>query len=302
LAVILAKTKKLEISKRHHYIPQFFIKGFAGEDGLLSVFNKKNGRLEERKSPKQIFFEWNRNTFSLNGEDIDFVEKLYQHREDKFSRTYKKIIENQESIELPAYELMLIMYFITELHWRVPNQDDESEEYIKNLTPTNSILRIKDKDTGENVPIEVFNRIVNEPGFLKASKLMRATEDLADILKNVSIHNWKLYYVAPNNPQLHLLSDNPVILKENNNPNILKSELIFPLSKGKTIYHTNGKALKVIPAEYRLNVDVLAFIQAEKYVCGSNAQYLEDISNLAQHYNTEQRINDLKEKVFSIFE
>lgn len=292
----------MEISKRHHYIPQFFIKGFVGEDGLLSVFNKKTGRLEGRKSPKRIFFEWNRNTFSLNGDDNDFVEKLYQHREDKFSRTYKKIIKNQESIELPPYELMLIMYFITELHWRVPNQDNEFNDYIENLTPTNSILRIKDRITGENVPVELFDKIVNEPTFIKSSKLLRATEDIIEIVKNESLKNWKLYYVAPNTPQLHLLSDNPVILKENNNSNILKSELIFPLSKGKTIYNTNGKSLKIIPAGSRVNVDVLAFIQADKFVGGPNAKYLEDISKLAQYYDTEQRINSLKEKVFSIFE
>lgn len=293
----------MEISKRHHYIPEFFIKGFVGEDKLLSVFNKQTGKLEYmRKSPKQVFFEWNRNTFSINGEDSDFVEKLYQSRENKFSTTYKKITEKQESIELPPYELMQLMYFITELHWRVPNQDNEFKDYIENLTPTNSILRIKDKNTGENVPVEIFNKIVNEPAFIKSSKLLRATEDIIQIVKNESLKNWKLYYVAPNNTQVHLLSDNPVILKENNNSNILKSELIFSLSKGKTIYHTNGKSLNIIPAGNRVNVDLLAFIQADKFVGGPNAKYLEDISKLAQYYDTEKRINSLKEKVFSIFE
>ena len=89
----------MSISKRHHYIPEFFIKGFAGEDRLLSVYNKQTAKLEpKRRSPKQIFFEWNRNTFSLNGEDSDFVEKLYQNREDKFSKTYKKIMKNKNQL------------------------------------------------------------------------------------------------------------------------------------------------------------------------------------------------------------
>ena len=197
---------------------------------------------------------------------------------------------------------MLIMYFITELHWRVPNQDNDFNDYIKTITPTNSILRIKDKISGENVPVELFNKIVNEPAFIHSSKLLKATEDIIDIVKNESLQNWKLYYVAPNNPQLNLLSDNPVILKENNNSNILKSEMIFPLSKGKTIYNTNGKTLKIIPPENRLNADVLAFIQANKFICGPNAKYLEEISKLSQYYDTEQRIKSLKEKVFSVFE
>lgn len=37
-------------------------------------------------------------------------------------------------------------------------------------------------------------------------------------------------------------------------------------------------------------------------VCGSNPKYLEDIANLAQMYNTENRIKHLKERVFEIFE
>lgn len=46
----------MEITKRHHYIPEFFIKEFAGEDGKLAVFNKEIGKLDKlRKSPKQIF-------------------------------------------------------------------------------------------------------------------------------------------------------------------------------------------------------------------------------------------------------
>ncbi len=48
---------QLNITKRHHYIPEFFIEGFVGEDGKLAVFNKETGKLDKlRKSPKQVFF------------------------------------------------------------------------------------------------------------------------------------------------------------------------------------------------------------------------------------------------------
>ena len=47
------------ISKRHHYIPVFFLKQFANKDGKLWVYNKVMDRIERKpKAPKSIFFEW----------------------------------------------------------------------------------------------------------------------------------------------------------------------------------------------------------------------------------------------------
>lgn len=291
----------MEITKRHHYIPKFFIKGFSGEDGLLAVFNKENGKLDNlRKSPKQIFFEWNRNTFNINGEENDFLEKLYQFGESKFSKTYRSIIEREEEKELSLYELFHLMYFISEIHWRVPNQDKEFINYIKQLTPEKLSLKFGKIENGKTSQ-ENFENFINEPALIESIKIIRAMENFESIKKDEILKKWKLYYTPQNNPQLNLLSDNPVIIRDYTNSNILNNELIFPLSKGKTIYLTNGKALNEIPPENKIDVDVLAFIQSYKIVCGPNSKYLEDISELAKFYNTEQRIHDLKEKVFSIF-
>jgi len=294
---------QLNITKRHHYIPKFLIEGFVGEDGKLALFNKKTGRLDKlRKSPKQVFFEWHRNTFRINGKNTDIVEKNYQFGESKFSETYRKITNKQEQIELSTYDLFHLVYFISEIHWRVPNQDNEFLDYIKKMTPENSILKLKDKVTGENISQELFSKIMNEPLAIANSKIIRAMESIAGVEKNKLRENWKLYYVSQNNSQLNLLSDNPLIIRHENTSNILESELIFPLSKGKIIYHTNGKNLKEISAENRINVDVLTFVQSNKMVCGPNSKYLEDISEFAKFYDTGNRLRDLKESVFGIFQ
>jgi hypothetical protein len=293
----------LNITKRHHYIPEFWIKGFVAEDGSISVFNKDKGELEKkRKSPKQIFFEWNRNSFNINGEKNDFIEKLYQLGESQFSKTHNKIIEKQEQIELSPYEIFHLMYFISEMHWRLPSQDNNSDDYINKIAHDNSILKVKDKITGENISEKVFDKLKNEPFFIKTSKVIRGMEDFIRLNKNIKLENWRLFYIPENNPQLGLLSDNPLIIRDNKTSNILESELIFSISKGKTIYHTNGKILREIPSENRIDIDVLTFIQAKKMVCGSNPKYLEDIANLSKLYDTENRVKYLKEKVFEIFE
>ena len=53
----------MSISKRHHYIPQFLIKRFADTDKMLYLYDKeKSAFAKEKRSPKSVFFEMNRNT------------------------------------------------------------------------------------------------------------------------------------------------------------------------------------------------------------------------------------------------
>jgi len=292
----------LTLSKRHHYIPEFFIKAFTDENGKLAVFNKEKGIIEpHKKSPRQVFFEWHRNTFNIKGKETDFVEKIYQFSEDKFSPTFRKLTEKQEPVELEAFELFHLMQFISEIHWRVPNQDQSAIEYSKNSNSDNSSFQLKNKNTGELAPLKIFNQIIKQPAFVETMKMIRSLEEVTEISKNDSLRDWKIYYVPKDSVQLHLLGDNPLILRKKEQINILKSELIFPLSKGKTVYHTKGKVINSIPADNRLSIDLLTFIQAEKLVCGPNAEYLKSISTLALLYNTPDRIDLLKEKVFEVF-
>lgn len=289
-------------SERHHYLPEFFIKGFVGEDGKLSVYDKTKRKIVSlRKSPKQVFFEWNRNTFNINGEKTDFVENLYQFGENKFAPTYKKLIEKLEPIKLEPFDLLHLFLFIATIHWRVPNQDDSINDYSKYLGDRKSFFSLKNKITGEDSPKEMYDRIINEPAFIESTKIIRAMQNYLELDKQTNIENWKLYYTEKGKNQFNLLSDNPLILWNENCENILKSESIFPLSKGKIVYHTNGKNLSELPATHRISVDILAFIQADKMVCGSNKEYLLAIVELAEKYDTQRRIDLLKYETFKIF-
>ena len=111
-------------SERHHYIPEFMIKGFAGADGKISIYNIHKGKLDPlRKSPKQVFFEWKRNTFELNGAKTDSIEKMYGIQENEMSLAYKRIIENHNPTDIAYFDLFQLLYFLETIHWRVPNQD-----------------------------------------------------------------------------------------------------------------------------------------------------------------------------------
>jgi hypothetical protein len=293
---------ELKKSKRHHYIPEFFIKGFTGEDGKISVFNKEKGIIEKlRKSPKQIFFEWNRNSFNINGNETDFLEKIYQFGESKFADTYKKLNGSSEKIEFTTYDILHLTLFICEIYWRIPINDKVFNESMKDFDFNKAPFKIVDKETGKKTPISELKELRKEPAFIETLKQIKAIESYIKNSKKIKVENWLIYYIPKKEPQLKILSDNPVIIR-NQSENILESELIFPLSKGKTVYHTKGKRLKKIPATNNVSIDTLLFLQAEKYVCCADESYLNSIIEFSKLYNTPERINFLKNEIFAVFE
>lgn len=289
----------MTISKRHHFIPKFFIKGFTGSDGKLAVFNKTKNQLESsRKSPKQIFYEWNRNTFEVNGEETDYVENLYKFSEDQFAPLHKKIISKDYKIQ--TEEFFPIIHFLGICHYRVPSQDERAENKIKNSTNDELFFKILKKGSNEEASKDLYERIRNDSSFIESSKMMLAVSDFikADLPSNFS--DWKIYEAATN-VRLHIVGDNPVILNTEKDPNLYKNELVFPLSNGKTLYHVNGKSIKEITPEHRVCADILMFIQSERYVCGPDNKYLGTIAHMSNLYNNPNGIKYLKEKVFEIF-
>jgi hypothetical protein len=292
----------LNKSKRHHYIPQFFIKGFTGEDGKLSVFDKTKGTIDKiRKSPKQIFFERNRNSFNINGNETDFLEKIYQFGESKFADTYKKLNGISEKIEFTAYDILHLSLFISEIYWRIPIQDKLFSEYMKDYDFEKASFNIIDKKTRDKTPISQLKELIEEPAFIETLKHITAMENYIENSKNIKTENWLIYYIPKKEPQLKILCDNPVIVR-NKSENILESELIFPLSKGKTVYHTKGKRLKKIPATNNVAIDTLLYLQAEKYVCCADESYLNSIIEISKLYNTPEKILYLKNEIFEVFE
>ena len=57
----------MSISKNHHYLPEFYLKGFVNETGRFSIFNCINNRLEYNSFyPSQYFYIKHRNIGILN--------------------------------------------------------------------------------------------------------------------------------------------------------------------------------------------------------------------------------------------
>jgi hypothetical protein len=278
------------------------IRGFVGDDDKIAVYNKIDNKIEsKRRSPKQVFFEWDRNTFNVHGEITDFVEKFYQFGESKFAPIYFKINNQIGPIDINAEDLFNLIFFIGVIYWRSPSMDSEVKDFISKCSSKDMLFTIRDTLNNKEASLDIYERIMNEPAFIESSRTIKAIVDYLKTDLISELEDWRIYY-ASSEVQLHLLGDNPVIVRDENTANIFQSELIFPLSKGKTIFHTKGKVIRELPAEHRGSIDVLIFLQSERQVCGPHASYLNSIAEIAKQYTNRRQVQLLREQVFKKFE
>lgn len=92
---------KNKISKKHHYISQFFLKSFARKNGkkyIIHVFDKQNLN-KFTNSVDNIGYIKNFHTIKVDGEDSDFIEKAHNEiYERKYSIQYRSVLKRLEKI------------------------------------------------------------------------------------------------------------------------------------------------------------------------------------------------------------
>ena len=80
-----------ETSWRHHYIPQFYLKGFLNENGKFKIYNIIDEIFIQKGkdfSPKSYFFEKDANTVVIGNEKDDFLESLYSQTDNSNSKLF----------------------------------------------------------------------------------------------------------------------------------------------------------------------------------------------------------------------
>jgi hypothetical protein len=77
-------------SKRHHYIPQFYLKGFTNEHGKYYIFDKQIETIR-LSTPINSFFENNRNTVIVKDEKTVFLEDIYSRFDSETAPQLEKI-------------------------------------------------------------------------------------------------------------------------------------------------------------------------------------------------------------------
>lgn len=289
----------MNLSSRHHYLPQFYLDGFTDIDGRFHVFDIKENRLKGKKLlPKQVFFEWDRNTFIIGGEKTDFLEsEVYKLIDNINSTAFKKVTSSTRDSKTELIDYFFLHYFITTLFWRIPRTDHQIKEFFKNVSYEELSFRIVAKNNDKVDPI-ASQKILSLPEFRESYRSAMAAIEFSKWDSKTEMKNWRISYSRSTNTT-HLCGDNPIVLRNNKDLKLFSSELIFPLTKDKTLFYTNNEIkFKELPPEYRMKLDIIIMAQSQIMATSTNPNYLLTINELKNEFDIEQ----LKEELFEIFE
>lgn len=272
-----------ELSRRHHYLPQFYLKGFVNEKKTFGVYDKHKKKLKHGEfSPKTHFFEDGRNTVEVNGKMDDFIESvLYQKIDNDLAPTFEKIHKANGNF-LSVENLFQLKSFIAFLYWRVPKNDLLLEKLTQVLDFSQIGFLIKDKATGKTITKEEEDRFRKDPAFVKMCSLVLPFSTFNIPYVDGEEHLWKAVYTT-NNP-LHLTCDYPVILADPKKFLAADQRLIMPVKSSGLLFYGKDILSRELPPEFHIHVDLAIFHQAQRYVCGPNREYLNTIANMYAFY------------------
>lgn len=193
------------------------------------------------------------------------------------------------------------MFLASLIYWRIPTNDNLAKEFFLNSENKEVYFKIVDNETGKEVNKDFHNEFKNRAGYVEMHRLSKPIFDyLSYDIKN-NTNNWNIYGIT-DDVQLHIIGDNPIIFRKPPAKNILETELIFPITKGIFAFHSRGRKLKVFQPKLRVSIDILIYLQSERYVAGPEKSYLNAIKEASKYYDTPEKVEVLKSEIFNSFD
>lgn len=277
-------------SERHHYLPKFYIKGFVDNENKFFVYDKKKDEIKKSKlSPKQIFFEWERNTINSKNIKEDGLEKLYSSLDSEIAKVIIKMREepNSESL-LSKYNREFLTYFVIQLFGRNPKND-----FLFSIGLDKSKLNFKNKKTGKRVQnVFLENKLKDNLSYYKLWKAGMSS----NIFKNfIEIENNFKHQLFEFEEDVFLIGDYPILFKDNS---LTTGNFIFPICSNR-IYRKGEQNLKLnLSLSDATNFNALLIDQSELYICGRNKAYLNLSVRYWKYLKYTGQLSFLAKKVF----
>lgn len=262
-------------SARHHYLPEFFVKGFVNQEGKLWVFDKSTNTIRSKSvAPKQLFYEWDLNTITYEDEDFDFIEKSFSKTDSIFAEYIKTIRDTDDidTVEDLAHIGHLIV-FIAQLFWRTPSNKRSTEEILKFYKTTKtewesfkvmSGLGTLDDQTREKLLLPLISMDVIRDNETKSTEPIR--------------------FKILETKERFLISDNPILFKAVPiHKDDFSGSLAFPISKQRVFIGLENSSYALKREEIQL-INLLLITQADKFVACDSREHLERYVRGYQHF------------------
>ncbi|MBE8566717.1 DUF4238 domain-containing protein [Vibrio sp. OPT20] len=259
--------------KKHHFIPQFYIKGFADENMDVFVYDKEYKKVARvAKKSSQIFYEIHLHTVKKFGETSLLIEDSYSELEGMFSQIVTQISKWPSEI-LPEivkdeHFAKLLIFMMSVQYWRNPQNTDAAKELGKNL------VSLYDQAIKTNIEFVPFSR--KDIKYFQKKSTDEAVQKFVQFLL-LPLITFKLHpaqlkglkVVRLKNENEFLCSDTPVMIDSIDSEFNFKGQVLYPLTKHFAITNVEGNTL--------LDFDTVILSHARKKIIASSTERLNSL-------------------------
>ena len=284
-----------QISWRHHYIPQFYLNGFTNRKGSFKIFDiQKNRFVKDGKDfyPESYFFEEDGNSMITENSKSDFIEEAFKKIDSKTAEILKRINTStlNDNYNINADDIAWLQYFIGYMYWRIPYNYEIFKSKIKGKKLEDIGIQLIGQQ-GRKVDVtELEKKLLADSYLLKFMKILYPNITLSEFLDCDTP-----VYIKPVPDGLpSICSDNPIICRDPSTFRVYSDDFIFPLTSNKLFIR--GKNVIKCKNTIKVEIDLLIYKQAEKYVCCTDERYIRELEKIFQ--TNYRNLDDLR---FSIF-
>jgi hypothetical protein len=268
-------------SKKHHYLPRYYLRGFTNSGDGFFVYDKQGDKIFET-SPDGAFFENNLNTVTFKkGDSSDFLEDLYAHIESQSWESLDNIRKSTSKSPIERLDKQNLFFFLLVLHWRLPGNRDFVEKLSEKAFLGNNEIDYftLNSKSGKEVPRETIEAIKNSDGFKKSLKLLLP---FAPFLKDkdwgAELGNWRFLYTG-DGASSYIVGDNPIVTKgdyDHDPVNCLK-EFVFPVSGRILLVNTDRPISSGTPPEFVIRFNIAIIERAQRFAACQDKKFLESL-------------------------
>ena len=282
------------MSSKHHYIPQFVIKGFTNHDQQLFIYDRSIDKIHPKTRPtKSIFWEDDRNTmFFGNRKKSSIIEdKTYQNLDNHYKRVVEKLRDiNLNNEGLDSADTFFLHLFVIHLFWRIPETDQVWNVLFEIIEKVN-----KNKVEGFNV----FEALK------KHERINQLNYSFKEVKKHLEEDKFKYKLIEFESPYL-ILGDYPILFE---NPPLNSMEIdtfryFFPISNRRVMIKSPKEVIKdhdkLFEHKHAILYNALVIDQSLKYVISGNKEILQKSVNLYNNFKKKDQLLEYKRHLFDI--
>lgn len=266
-------------SKKHHYLPRHYLRGFTDPSNLFYIYDKENDIvLEKATTPDAFFYKNELNTVLLpDGNKSDFLEKLYAASERRIWKSFNRISNTNARSIIDIQDKMNLFYFLCQLHWRLPSNQAYVDELTKHFFTDNSELshvKLTSK-TGETAPLEIIEMIRDSNGFRQTSKMLLPFAQFKNRLWSEKIYKWRFYYTSDATSH-YFVGDNPIVARgiKDHDPLHCLDEFIFPVAGNILLLCVDESLKDSMPLGVLTAVNQAIISRSKRFVAFHHYDYL----------------------------